>query len=971
MKTKVFFSLMLLIISMFVCVAHTAAQYADYTQWGLPEGAKARFGKGSINEIASSPDGTRLAVASSIGIWIYDAESGEELALLTGYTDYVNSVAFSPDGNTLASGSEDVTEDDTEVATVCLWDVTSGDLIRTLTGHPSSVSSVAFSPDGKTIASISSDWWNDDYFILLWDVSTGTLKYELTEYTDYVNSVSFSPDGKTIAVGSEESTVRLWDATTGDMIRTLTGHTDYVNSVAFSPDGKTITSGSDDKTVLLWDATTGDTIRTLTGHTSDVRSVTFSPDGKTIASGSDDETVRLWDANTGEPIRTLTGHTSSVNSVAFSSDGRTIASGSDDETVRLWDASTGDPIRTLTLTGHTWGVNSVAFSPDGKTLATAGWGDSVAFSPDGKTLATTSWGTRLWDVATGDLKRTFTGHTSSVNTVRLWDVATGDPLRTLTGHTEGVNSVAFSPDGKTIASGSEDTTVRLWDATTGEPLRTLTGHTEGVLSVAFSPDGQTLASGSGSFVGASSDNTIRLWDIETAAHIQTFTTEFGFRSVAFSPDGKMIASESGWMGRIWGDSVLELWDVATGELLSTPFESGGSHRGWGVAFSPDGKTIAWGIQLADVLTSTQETTFVEHDESVSSITFSPDGNTLASGSSDGTVLLWELTPTDEPALPAADEPGNTRTDATPLPIGDSFTEKIDPGDDVDYFSIEVTEAGQLSVWTVGNLDTVGALQNSSGALLKTGDDEGEGLNFRIVHDVEPGTYYVKVRSYETATGSYTISAAFTPAPVLAVDVNGDGVVDVIDLVIVAANFGTSDATAAQGDVNGDGEVNREDILAVLDALAAQEAVGAPAAISTSESLQRWIDHAKQLNLTDTDFQKGIAVLEQLLATWGEAEAVPKETALLANYPNPFNPETWIPYQLAEPVDVSIFIYAADGKIVRTLALGHKTAGIYQNRNRAASWDGKNVLGEPVASGVYFYTLKAGDWTTTRKMLIRK
>ena len=261
------------------------------------------------------------------------------------------------------------------------------------------------------------------------------------------------------------------------------------------------------------------------------------------------------------------------------------------------------------------------------------------------------------------------------------------------------------------------------------------------------------------------------------------------------------------------------------------------------------------------------------------------------------------------------------------------------------------------------------MQNSEGTTLATNDDENVDaaeLNFRIAHDVEPGTYYLKVQSYELNTGSYTVYAAFA-LPVLA-DVNGDGEVDVLDLVLVAANFGNPNAPPA-ADVNGDGEVNREDIIAILDALEA--AAAAPAAVSTTASLQRWIDRAKQLNRTDADFQKGIIVLENLLTTMREIETVPKATALLANYPNPFNPETWLPYQLAKPSDVSISIYAADGKLIRTLDLGHQPVGTYQGKSRAAYWDGKNQLGENVASGVYFYTLTAGDFTATRKMLIRK
>ena len=140
---------------------------------------------------------------------------------------------------------------------------------------------------------------------------------------------------------------------------------------------------------------------------------------------------------------------------------------------------------------------------------------------------------------------------------------------------------------------------------------------------------------------------------------------------------------------------------------------------------------------------------------------------------------------------------------------------------------------------------------------------------------------------------------------------------------------------------------------------------------TVSEIQKWLTYAKQLQSTDARMQRGIAALEQLLETLMQAAAIPVETALLPNYPNPFNPETWIPYQLAEEGGVTITLYAADGRLVRTLVLGYQTAGVYQSRTRAAYWDGRNELGELVASGIYFYTLTAGEYTATRKMLIRK
>ena len=206
------FSILLIWFAVFALAPNTFAQ--DSPQWHLPEGVKARLGKGSISEIAYSPDGTRLAVASGIGIWLYDVRSGEEINLLTGHTHY-ESIAFSPDANTIASGSLD--------ETIRLWDTNTGRNIHTLTGHTSSVRSVAFSPDANTIASGS---WDDT--VRLWDANTGRNIRTLTGHTDAVESVAFSPDANTIASGSWDHTIRLWDANTGRNIRTLTGHTDWV-----------------------------------------------------------------------------------------------------------------------------------------------------------------------------------------------------------------------------------------------------------------------------------------------------------------------------------------------------------------------------------------------------------------------------------------------------------------------------------------------------------------------------------------------------------------------------------------------------------------------------------------------------------------------------------------------------------------------------------------------------------------------
>ena len=247
----------------------------------LPEGATASLGKGTIEEIKYSPDGTRLAVAGSFGIRLYDAQTGEELDLLIGHAGIVNSVSFSPDGRTLASGGFD--------ATIRLWDVRTGELLRILTGHTDDIDGISFSPDGRTLAS-----GGFDATIRLWDVRTGRLLEILTGHRGIVYSVSFSPDSKTLASGGRDATIRLWDVRTGRLLRTLIRHTRWVRSVSFSPDGWTLASGSSDATIRLWDVRTGRHLRTLIGHTAGVYSVSFNPDGWTLASGSGNGTVLLW-----------------------------------------------------------------------------------------------------------------------------------------------------------------------------------------------------------------------------------------------------------------------------------------------------------------------------------------------------------------------------------------------------------------------------------------------------------------------------------------------------------------------------------------------------------------------------------------------------------------------------------------------------------------------------------------------------
>jgi WD40 repeat protein/energy-coupling factor transporter ATP-binding protein EcfA2 len=586
-----------------------------------------------------------------------------------GHKDKVESVAYSPDGTRLATGSDD--------QTAKIWDAETSKELMTLSGHTGAIQSVAFSPDGKRLATGS-----DDKTAKIWDTKTGKELLTLTGHTGPVKSVAFSPDGSRLATGSDDKTARIWDTKTGKPLMTLSGHTNKVEWVAFSPDGRRLATGSDDETARIWDAQTGKPLMTLrrpsntSGLEATVESVAFSPDGKRLATGSDDKTATIWDAGTGQVLTTLRGHEAVVEAVAFSPDGKRLATASLDNTTKIWDAGTGDLL--TTLNGYKDRFESVAFSPDGKRLATASdnktatiwdpeplgtevmtlrekiWATSVVFSPDGKRLANGSDDNtaKIWDAETGKEVMTLSGHTDWVfsvafspdgrrvatasydNTAKIWDARTGKDLMTLRGHNDAVTSVAFSPDSKLLATASADKTAKIWDAETGKLLKTLSGHGARVRSVAFSPDSRRLATGTGS-----DDNTAKIWDADTGKELLTLSGHQGFvYSVAFSPDGRRLATAS-------ADGTAKVWDADTGKLLMTLV--GHKSTVYSIVFSSDGKLLATGsndqtAMVWDAASGKEMMTLRGHQGEVRAVAFSPDGKRLASASADATVQVYDV-----------------------------------------------------------------------------------------------------------------------------------------------------------------------------------------------------------------------------------------------------------------------------------------------------------------------------------------
>lgn len=576
-----------------------------------------------IGGLSFSPDGKMLASSTNDKkIVLWDVNSRKPIGSpMIGKLTFMSSIVFSPDGNLLAvGGCSDYTGIYCQLGGIEFWDVQTQSLVQTIYGHDSLITDIAFTNIAQNLISVS-----DTNTIIIWDTESGEAVYRFSYEDQYavVGFVTINIDGSMMATGGcvvlftycSLGEITLWDTKTFTIIEEIKINTSPMdNSVlnaTFSSDGKTLAAALGDNNILLFDVETRQSIGfPLTGHTLPADSLSFSTDGTKLLSGGLDGKLILWNVGALQSIKqTLYGHTESVNSVAFSSDGKTLASGSSDSTVLIWDLESEQPTIKYTL-NHSAEVLSVAINPNENVLASGSadgtvrlWNissgkligaplfgqsnlvKSVAFNNEGSLLASGSCG----EVDNFHYNGCVKGE------IILWDVKNqkiiGEPL---IGHSDVVLDLAFSNNGKMLASSSADGTIVIWDVNTRQEITILAGHQSGVESIVFTKNDLYLVSGS-------DDTTIIFWDMKNfeQAALPLLRSTDSILSIALNPNDTWMASGN-------YDNSISLWDTQVGQPIGKPL--------------------------------------IGYTDKVLDVSFSPDGDLLATVSADKTIVLWNINP---------------------------------------------------------------------------------------------------------------------------------------------------------------------------------------------------------------------------------------------------------------------------------------------------------------------------------------
>ena len=586
--------------------------------------------------VAFSPDGKILVNGMYDTLLIWDVATGKLLKSIKRQRSRINALRIPEDNKTLLCENYD--------GSVQLWDITTGLKKKKFNPKASEgfggVLQSAFGYE-VTAASLYLNKINDNGIyavgykngkIRLKDATTGKLQKTLQGPKDRVSQLAFSPDGTLLAADAVDGPLRLWDITTGHTSKILTQDAKLWGILTFSKDGKTLACQSQSGKIELWDVATK-TLRTTLGEDSHtpIHTLVFSPDAKTVVTANPSGKIRIWDTNTGAELSVFsTGHTRKFGALAFSPDSTLLASGHIN-TIMLWDARTFTQLSNRVDT-NAW-INALVFSPNGRTV------NSVKsfrfkrrtrgpFIKEGVSSTLSLWDTRTGDKLSDSPVESYFGELPKLPGVR----------NSSSSSSGAIGVVVFSQNGSMLATAlnsdraTEDYrfTVHLWNIPHRTVNLTLKGHTDTVNALAFTTNGGTLASGS-------DDKTIRLWETSTGTEILNMPSG-KIHALAFSIDGKILAS-------INSAFSIQLWDVATGSELTSI--AGQNDYGNVLAFSADSKILACGsrdgtIRLWDVVTGNKLSTLKGHVDWVNALVFSSDGNILASGSSDGAIFLWNI-----------------------------------------------------------------------------------------------------------------------------------------------------------------------------------------------------------------------------------------------------------------------------------------------------------------------------------------